>query len=118
MCNQSPDDFIYYGKWLSLSDVRRSIHVGNLTYNDGLKVEKYLIPDLMKSVKPQLTEAMNYYKVCGLPAVLIFTAQCTLLCVVQPMLLQAVRLSVCLSATCRYSIKTVTHILKLFHHTF
>ena len=53
----------YYGKWLSLPDVRRSIHVGNLTYNDGGKVEKFLLMDLMQSVKPQLTETMNFYKV-------------------------------------------------------
>lgn len=58
-----PDDMSYYGKWLSLSDVRRSIHVGSLTYNDGSKVEQYLAVDMMQSVKPQLTEAMNYYKV-------------------------------------------------------
>jgi len=43
--------------------VRRSIHVGNLTYNDGNKVEQHLLMDLMQSAKPQLTETMNYYKV-------------------------------------------------------
>jgi len=58
-----PEDLGYYGKWLSLPDVRRSIHVGNLTYNDGSKVEQYLLMDLMQSAKPQLTEAMNYFKV-------------------------------------------------------
>ena len=60
---QMPEDLGYYGKWLSLPDVRRSIHVGNLTYNDGSKVEQYLLMDLMQSAKPQLTEAMNYFKV-------------------------------------------------------
>ena len=63
MCLQSPDDFSYYGKWLSQSDVRRSLHVGNLTYNDGSKVEQFLLTDLLQSAKPQLTETMNYYKV-------------------------------------------------------
>ncbi len=30
----------------------RAIHVGNLTYNDGVIVEKHLINDVMQSVKP------------------------------------------------------------------
>ena len=30
----------------------RAIHAGNLTFNDGLKVEKYLLDDIMQSVKP------------------------------------------------------------------
>jgi len=60
---QMPDELDYYGKWLSLPDVRRSIHVGNLTYNDGSRVEQYLLMDLMQSARPQLTEAMNYFKV-------------------------------------------------------
>jgi hypothetical protein len=33
-------------------DCRRAIHVGNLTFNDGVSVEKYLIDDVMQSVKP------------------------------------------------------------------
>jgi len=66
MCGQSPDDLGYYSKWLSLSNVRRSLHVGNLTYNDGSKVEQYLLMDIMQSVKPQLAEIMDYYKVLSL----------------------------------------------------
>jgi len=58
-----PEELGYYGEWLSLPDVRRSLHVGNLTYNDGSKVEQFLLNDMMQSVKPQLTQAMNYYKV-------------------------------------------------------
>jgi len=63
MLGQTPDDMDYYSKWLSLPDVRRSLHVGNLTYNDGSKVEQYLLTDLMQSAKPQLTETMNFYRV-------------------------------------------------------
>jgi len=63
VCDKMPEDTGYYGKWLAQSDIRHSIHVGNLTYNDGSKVEEYLLADMMQSVKPQLTEAMNYYKV-------------------------------------------------------
>ena len=31
---------------------RRTIHVGDRTYNDGSTVEKHLVQDVMKSVKP------------------------------------------------------------------
>jgi len=58
-----PDGMSYYGQWLSLPDVRRSIHAGNLTYNDGSKVYQFILTDIMTSVKPQLAEAMNNYKV-------------------------------------------------------
>jgi len=63
-CEQ-PDAMNYYGKWLSFADVRRSIHVGNLTYHkfNGTKVYQYLLEDILKSVKPQLAEAMNNYRV-------------------------------------------------------
>lgn len=43
--------------------MRQAIHVGNRTFNDGSKVEKYLREDMLKSVKPWLTEIMNNYKV-------------------------------------------------------
>jgi len=58
-----PDGMGYYGRWLSFADVRRSIHVGNLTYNDGTKVYRFLLSDMMTSVKPQLAVAMNNYRV-------------------------------------------------------
>jgi vitellogenic carboxypeptidase-like protein len=45
------------------ADVRQSIHVGNLPYQSGDKVEKFLLEDIMQSVKPQLTEVMNSTKV-------------------------------------------------------
>jgi len=40
---KSPEDFGYYGAFIEKADVRKEIHVGNLTYNDGSLVEKYLI---------------------------------------------------------------------------
>ncbi|KAF7468008.1 Hypothetical predicted protein [Marmota monax] len=61
---EEPGDQTYYGKFLSLSEVRRAIHVGNQTFSDGADVEKYLRQDTMKSVKTWLTEIMNNnYKV-------------------------------------------------------
>ncbi|KAG5210383.1 hypothetical protein JEQ12_015577 [Ovis aries] len=62
LCTE-PEDQSYFGKFLSLPHVRQAIHVGNQTFSDGAKVEKYLREDTVKSVKPWLTEIMNNYKV-------------------------------------------------------
>ncbi len=35
------------------------MHVGNLTYNSGVAVEKHLLADVMKSVKPWIEELVN-----------------------------------------------------------
>ena len=56
-------EFQYYGELLALPEVRKSIHVGNLTYNDGAEVEKHIINDIMDTVKPRVTLLMNKYKV-------------------------------------------------------
>ncbi|XP_055467850.1 probable serine carboxypeptidase CPVL [Psammomys obesus] len=58
-----PEDQGYYGKFLSLPQVRQAIHVGNRTFSDGAEVEKYLREDTVQSVKPWLAEIMNNYKV-------------------------------------------------------
>ncbi|XP_036897128.1 probable serine carboxypeptidase CPVL [Sturnira hondurensis] len=58
-----PEEYSYFKKFLALSEVRRAIHVGNRTFNDGSKVRKYLREDLFSSVTPQLVELMNNYKV-------------------------------------------------------
>ncbi|XP_004476134.2 probable serine carboxypeptidase CPVL isoform X2 [Dasypus novemcinctus] len=58
-----PEDQSFYGKFLSLPEVRQALHVGNRTFNDGSEVEKYLREDTVKSVNPWLIEIMNNYKV-------------------------------------------------------
>ncbi|XP_006824615.1 putative serine carboxypeptidase CPVL [Saccoglossus kowalevskii] len=61
---EAPKEFGYYNTYLSMGGVRKAIHVGNLTYNDGSKVEQNLIEDICKSVKPWLIELLNSdYKV-------------------------------------------------------
>lgn len=60
---QSPPDFQYYGKLITRAHIRKAIHVGNLTYNSGEKVEQALINDILQSVKPWLAEVMNNYRV-------------------------------------------------------
>ncbi|KAL1768238.1 putative serine carboxypeptidase CPVL isoform X1, partial [Sigmodon hispidus] len=58
-----PEDQSYYGKFLSLPQVRQAIHVGNRTFSDGADVEKYLREDTVQSVNPWLAEIMDHYKV-------------------------------------------------------
>lgn len=65
----SPPEFDYFNKFLAFPNVRRAIHVGNLTYHSGVQVEKHLRADMLKSVKPWLAELMDNYKV------LIYTGQ-------------------------------------------
>ena len=38
-------------------------HVGNLTFHDGSLVEKHLLEDVMKSIKPWLGVLMDNYRV-------------------------------------------------------
>ncbi|XP_042332542.1 probable serine carboxypeptidase CPVL isoform X1 [Sceloporus undulatus] len=60
---QEPEDQEYFGEFLALTEVRKSIHVGNLTFHDGSEVEKYLLEDVMKTIKPWLGTLMDNYKV-------------------------------------------------------
>uniref|UniRef100_A0A8C1A8R8 Probable serine carboxypeptidase CPVL n=2 Tax=Cyprinus carpio TaxID=7962 RepID=A0A8C1A8R8_CYPCA len=60
---QEPPDQEYFSSFVTLPDVRRSIHVGNLTFNDGSDVEKHLLQDVMKSIKPWLGVLMDNYRV-------------------------------------------------------
>lgn len=49
---QLPASFDLYPKYVQTPEVRRTIHVGDKTYHDGSTVEKHLVQDVMKSVKP------------------------------------------------------------------
>ncbi|TSK34735.1 putative serine carboxypeptidase CPVL [Bagarius yarrelli] len=60
---QEPEDQEYFSRFVTLPSVRNSIHVGNLTFNDGSEVEKHLLQDVMKSIKPWLGVLMNNYRV-------------------------------------------------------
>ncbi|XP_035688950.1 probable serine carboxypeptidase CPVL [Branchiostoma floridae] len=54
----------YYMDYLSLPEVRKAIHVGNLTFHNGSDVQRYLLaPDFLKSVKPWVATIMESYKV-------------------------------------------------------
>ncbi|XP_064080848.1 probable serine carboxypeptidase CPVL isoform X2 [Macrobrachium nipponense] len=58
-----PKDMDYWPAFINLPVVREALHVGNLTFHSGEKVETFLEEDIMKSVKPWIEEIMNNYKV-------------------------------------------------------
>ncbi|CAF0794458.1 unnamed protein product, partial [Adineta ricciae] len=61
---QMSDSFNYYIPWVTASDNRRKIHVGNLRYNDGDVVGIALANDMMQSIVNKVTTiANNNYKV-------------------------------------------------------
>ena len=43
-----------FWSWLNTESVRRSIHVGNIEFSDGLKVYMAMVEDTMRSIKPYL----------------------------------------------------------------
>ncbi|KAL3831848.1 hypothetical protein ACJMK2_023547 [Sinanodonta woodiana] len=63
LLTEKPADFNYYGSFVTSPEVRRSIHVGNLTYNDVQEVKKHLLNDVMDTVKPWVSVLMENYKV-------------------------------------------------------
>ncbi|KAB7495103.1 putative serine carboxypeptidase CPVL [Armadillidium nasatum] len=65
LLQEEPKDLNYWEKYINDPKRRKEIHVGNLTFHDGKKVEAYLIEDVMKSVKPWIEEILkaNNYKV-------------------------------------------------------
>ena len=62
LMSDGPAEFEYYNHLIERSEVRKAIHVGNLTYNDGSIVEQHLLEDVMKSVKPWIEEIMKNYR--------------------------------------------------------
>jgi len=58
-----PDSFSYYVPWVTTSESRRKIHVGNLTYNDGDRVRVGLASDVMQTIVGKVAVIANNYKV-------------------------------------------------------
>ncbi|KAE8573814.1 Putative retinoid-inducible serine carboxypeptidase [Halyomorpha halys] len=63
-----------YSNYLQTDVVRRSIHVGSLTYNDGNKVSTHLTNDFMQSVKPWVEDLLEHYRV------MFFSGQVDIIC--------------------------------------
>ncbi|MEQ2212159.1 hypothetical protein XENOCAPTIV_026429, partial [Xenoophorus captivus] len=62
-----PEDQEYFSQFVTMPAVRKAIHVGNLTFHDGSEVEKHLLQDVMKSIKPWLGVLMDNYRVIHNP---------------------------------------------------
>jgi vitellogenic carboxypeptidase-like protein len=58
-----PDAFGYYVPWVTASEHRQQIHVGNLTYNDGDRVRTGLANDVMQTIVGKVAVIANNYKV-------------------------------------------------------
>uniref|UniRef100_A0A4Q8K3H4 Carboxypeptidase n=1 Tax=Liphistius sp. SGP-2016 TaxID=1905180 RepID=A0A4Q8K3H4_9ARAC len=63
LVTSSPKEFQYYNSFIILPDVRKAVHVGNLTFNDESAVEQALTVDFMQSVKPWVVTLLENYKV-------------------------------------------------------
>lgn len=65
LIGKEPQDFNYYVPFLDQPEVRKAIHVGNLSYDGvSMTVHEYLYEDMAKSVKPWIEELLNSdYKV-------------------------------------------------------
>ena len=53
-------DFWY---WMQQPHVRKSMKLGSRRMSDGLEIYKAMIEDTMQSIRPELVEAMENYKV-------------------------------------------------------
>lgn len=65
LLDKQPADFENYPKYLQKAEVRKAIHVGNLTYQDiSVTVHEKLHDDMMKSIRPLLEDLLEAeYKV-------------------------------------------------------
>jgi vitellogenic carboxypeptidase-like protein len=63
LLTQMPPAFSYYVPWVTASENRRKIHVGNLTYNDGERVRVGLASDVMQTIVGKVAVIANNYKV-------------------------------------------------------
>lgn len=53
----------FMGTYIQLAEVRKAIHVGNLTFHTDNRVEEHLKEDMMQSVKPWVEVLLEKYKV-------------------------------------------------------
>ncbi|KAL1421165.1 hypothetical protein MTO96_023335 [Rhipicephalus appendiculatus] len=65
LLSKEPEGFGNYHAFVDSPAVRKAIHVGNLTFNNGDATESHLKEDIMQSVKPWLASLMDkpQYKV-------------------------------------------------------
>lgn len=59
MRTNAPEELDYFGAFLNAPSVRRSLHVGNHTMQDGHDCEMHLLSDFMVSLKEELAALMD-----------------------------------------------------------
>lgn len=57
------EDMSIFTNLLQNDNVRHSVHVGGLPFNDGELVQLHLILDLLQSMAPVISELLNYYRI-------------------------------------------------------
>lgn len=60
---EDQDDMSLFTDLLNNNDIRRSVHVGGLAFNDGHQVLLYLLKDLLKSVSTDVSVLLSEYRV-------------------------------------------------------
>lgn len=64
LVTNSEEGLDYLGAFIQRTDVRKAIHVGNLTFHTETGVvEEYLANDVMQSVAPWISELLSHYNV-------------------------------------------------------
>jgi hypothetical protein len=61
--------FSFVRYWMQQPHVRKSMKLGSRRMSDGLEIYKAMIEDTMQSIRPELVEAMENYKVCETNAI-------------------------------------------------
>jgi hypothetical protein len=61
--------FAFVRYWMQQPHVRKSMKLGSRRMSDGLEIYKAMIEDTMQSIRPELVEAMENYKVCETNAI-------------------------------------------------
>ncbi|GIX94956.1 probable serine carboxypeptidase CPVL [Caerostris extrusa] len=63
LISETPKDFAYFSDYVNTPQFRWALHVGDFPFQNGKLVQKYLLLDIMKSVKPQVAVIMDNYRV-------------------------------------------------------
>lgn len=61
--SSADDDMTVFTDLLHNDNVRRSVHVGGLPFNDGQQVQLLLALDMLKSVAPAISELLSHYRI-------------------------------------------------------
>lgn len=78
MNTNAPKSFDWYADYVNRPDVRRALHVGNATFNDGKACEMHLVADFMISLRDEFVQVLTAaHAASGAPKykVLVYSGQ-------------------------------------------